>query len=73
MISGLEEHPEYDFSVKYTDLLKTLLAKLEQDYQTVVIAREAEAKAIKSIKEEEDDYDSLLRKIGIFIDNELKD
>ncbi len=73
LISGFEKYPDYHFSIKYKPQIETVLAKLEEDYKVVVLAREEEAKAIKKLKEEEDNYDSLLRKIGIFIDNELKD
>lgn len=73
LISGFEKYPDYDFSVRFTNPVKILLEKLEEVYKVVVLAREAEEKALKKIKEEEDNYDSLLRKISIFIDNEIKD
>jgi hypothetical protein len=73
LISGFEKYPEYDFSVKYTNQMKTVLEKLEESYKIVLIAREAEEKALRKLKEEEDNYDSLLRKIANFISNEITD
>ncbi len=73
LIKGFEKYPEYEFSVKYSNQVETVLTKLEEDYQVVILVREEESKKIKKLKEEEDNYDSLLRKISIFIDNEIKD
>jgi len=72
MIKGFEKNPDYEFSSKYCNEFKDIILKLENAYKTLIIARDTEAVSVKKNQEADDDYDSLLRKIENFIENEKK-